>query len=601
MGRVARIAAFIGAAALITPPSAFASADVTHDVPSTPIVQPQSTTHTALARGLILTPMPGGRTPRARGEVKRRVDAALMVTSVETPRGSESTSTVLAFDSPRGFSEVQDVADQLMRDGLVAFAEPDLVLHPAASVRPPNDPQFEDQWHLHDGGGSADYSVDALSGWPFTTGSPEVVVAVLDTGWTEHPDLETSIINGYDFISDRRSGNDGNGRDADARDPGDWVDSSDYGSGFSGCDISESSWHGTHVAGIIAAKQGNATGVSGVAPNVRILAVRVIGKCGGTTSDITDAIRWSAGGSVSGVPDNPNPADVINLSLGGTARCLSSFRSAIEFAQSRGVTVVAAAGNEGAPVSSAVPANCPGVISVVASNADGKRPNWSNYGTRSLPATITAPGESILSTYNSGRKGPSRPGYARASGTSMAAPVVSATVALLTSLGVSHDAMPRALASTTKAFGRAGSGQACNRTTCGAGLVSLAELVQFADVPTEPPTEPNPEPTPEPEAPPGPTPLAVPGLITDVELECRSGRKTALCTVVWSETRGAARVLYYEYRFKRGDRRWSKWRKVADARAKVSRLPLNTMSYFEVRGINEAGRGAVYQTAISPD
>lgn len=554
----------------------------------------------ALARGLIVTMRPSARSTAKQERLRATIETRLKVDSVTSAADSMTGSVVMRFDETRSFTEVQELADELMADGTVTYAEPDLILQPTTTRSAPNDPEFKGQWFLYDGGGSSDYSIDAPSGWAYSTGSRDVVVAVLDTGWTRHPDLDAAIIDGYDFISDPDAANDGSGRDDDARDPGDWIDRSDQRNGFSRCEISDSSWHGTHVAGIIAAEKGNATGIAGVAPNVRVLAIRVMGKCGGTTSDITDAIRWAAGGSVVGVPDNPNPADVINLSLGGTARCLSAFRNAVNFATSRGVSVVVAAGNEGAPVSSSVPANCPGVISVVASNPDGKRTGWSNYGTRSMPATVTAPGESILSTLNSGRTSPARPTYARASGTSMAAPVAAGTVALLRSVGVPPGEIREALAQTTQSFGRSGSGSSCNRTSCGAGLISLERLSAFVDEPPEAPEAPEPGPDPEPDSPAGPTPLTVPGLITDIGVECRSGRKNASCSITWDEGAGASRVLYYQYRFKRGDRRWSKWRRSVDSEAQITRLPLMTMSFFEVRGVNEAGRGEVYQTAVFP-
>src|SRR5690606_31257016 len=145
-----------------------------------------------------------------------------------------------------------------------------------------------------------------------------VVVAVLDTGITRHGDLDANVLPGYDFISDAGKANDGDGRDNDPSDPGDWVTLNQCPGGNR---AENSSWHGTHVAGTIAAVTNNAKGVAGTAFGARILPVRVLGTCGGYDSDIADAIVWAAGGSVSGVPTNANPAEVINLSLGGGGAC----------------------------------------------------------------------------------------------------------------------------------------------------------------------------------------------------------------------------------------------------------------------------------------
>jgi serine protease len=145
-----------------------------------------------------------------------------------------------------------------------------------------------------------------------------VVVAVLDTGITEHAEFSGMTVPGYDFISDVWTANDGDGRDADPRDPGDWVARNAC---YRGSPPSDSSWHGTHTAGTIGAASNNAMGVAGINWGVKILPVRVLGRCGGYTSDIADGMRWSAGLSVTGVPANANPAKVLNLSLGGSGSC----------------------------------------------------------------------------------------------------------------------------------------------------------------------------------------------------------------------------------------------------------------------------------------
>src|SRR5690606_15464034 len=159
---------------------------------------------------------------------------------------------------------------------------------------------------------------------------------VLDTGYADHNDLDANIVPGYDFIIDEAVAGDGDGRDGDAHDPGDW-----YG-GYA------SSWHGTHVAGTVAAVTDNGAGLAGVAYKAKVQPVRVLGHGGGYTSDIADAIVWASGGTVDGVPANENPAEVLNLSLGGDGSCAQDpvTQEAIDGAIERGVTVVVAAGND---------------------------------------------------------------------------------------------------------------------------------------------------------------------------------------------------------------------------------------------------------------
>ena len=152
--------------------------------------------------------------------------------------------------------------------------------------------------------------------WDVATGTG-VTVAVIDTGITAHPDLDANVLPGYDFVSDATAARDGNGRDANAQDQGDWYAAGECGQPTAG----NTSWHGTHVAGTVAAVTGNATGVAGVAPNAKVVPVRVLAKCGGSLSDIADAIVWASGGTVAGIPANANPAKVINMSLGGSGAC----------------------------------------------------------------------------------------------------------------------------------------------------------------------------------------------------------------------------------------------------------------------------------------
>ena len=192
-------------------------------------------------------------------------------------------------------------------------------------------------------------------------------MAVLDTGvWADHLDLAGQVLPGYDMVSDVATANDGDGRDADASDPGDWITAAENASGtFKNCGVDDSSWHGTKISGIVGAAANNGQGMAGTAFGVRILPVRVLGKCGGFDSDIQAGMRWAAGLNVPGAPINPNPARVVNLSLGGSGVCdaASGYPRIIAELAAAGTTVVAAAGNS-AGRAVELPANCPGVIAV---------------------------------------------------------------------------------------------------------------------------------------------------------------------------------------------------------------------------------------------
>jgi serine protease len=284
----------------------------------------------------------------------------------------------------------------------------------------PNDSNYSNQWGYFNSTGG----IRADQAWDLGNGAG-VVVAVLDTGITSHSDLNANVIAGYDFIKDVTEANDGNGRDSDAHDPGDWAPAGACGAGSA---AENSSWHGTHVAGTVAAVTNNAKGVAGTAGGAKVMPVRVLGRCGGYDSDIIDAITWASGGTVSGVPANPNPAEVISLSLGGSGACSFSTQAAINAAVNRGTTIVVAAGNENTNVSTSSPGNCANVIAVAATTSSGQRASFSNYGTG---VDIAAPGYSILSTINTGTQGPGAEGYAYYSGTSMATPHVSGVVALM--------------------------------------------------------------------------------------------------------------------------------------------------------------------------
>jgi serine protease len=283
----------------------------------------------------------------------------------------------------------------------------------------PNDPQYGTQW-----GYSGAYGIKADQAWDVTDGAG-VVVAVLDTGITKHSDLNANVLPGYDFVTVLARANDGNGRDSDPSDPGDWTSADQCGYPNP---AQNSSWHGTHVAGTIAAVTNNAKGVAGVAHGAKIVPVRVLGTCGGYDSDIAAGMVWAAGGTVDGVPANANPAEVLNLSLGGNGACGPTMQNAIDQATSLGSTIVVAAGNANTDVASHSPANCIGVIAVASTTSTGERRASSNYGSL---VDIAAPGSDILSTLNTGTTSPGSETYASYSGTSMATPHVAGVVALM--------------------------------------------------------------------------------------------------------------------------------------------------------------------------
>ena len=250
--------------------------------------------------------------------------------------------------------QAESLAKLLETDPAIDYAEPDY-LRQIAFV--PNDTYYStSQWDLQSPPAEMG-SVDLPAAWDLTTGSSSIVVGIIDTGILPHPDLTGRYLAGYDMIVDPLVANDNDpssctspgtcsSRDANPTDPGDWVTSTESASGyFQGCPVTNSSFHGTHVSGTIGAASNNGTGVAGINWVSKILPVRVLGKCGGYTSDIDDAIVWASGGSVPGVPANPNPARVLNLSLGGTGPCDTATQSAINTALAAGTVVVVAAGN----------------------------------------------------------------------------------------------------------------------------------------------------------------------------------------------------------------------------------------------------------------
>ncbi|KPC81792.1 MULTISPECIES: S8 family serine peptidase [Streptomyces] len=366
-----------------------------------------------------------------------------------------------------GKKDSQDVMAAFEADPDVAYVVPDRRMYATAVT--PNDTEYNRQWDLFE----TTAGMRVPGAWDKATGTG-VKVAVIDTGYVTHSDLSSKMVAGYDFISDSFVANDGGGRDSNAADPGDWMLQGECGNNYPERDY-DSSWHGTHVAGTIAAAANNSKGIAGIAYNATVQPVRVLGKCGGTTADIMDGITWASGGTVAGVPSNPNPADVINMSLGGSGACDAGTQSAITAAVNRGTSVVVAAGNSNANAANFNPANCNNVITVAASDREGNRASYSNYGT---VVDITAPGgetavssaNGIWSTLNSGSRGPVSENYEAYQGTSMAAPHVAGLAALMYQANPSIT--PAQVESAIKSNARTLPGTCSGG--CGAGLADAA-------------------------------------------------------------------------------------------------------------------------------
>ncbi|MFF5425169.1 MULTISPECIES: S8 family serine peptidase [unclassified Streptomyces] len=386
--------------------------------------------------------------------------------------------------------DVTEVMDAFRADPAVASVEPDIRAYAMAVT--PNDTEYAKQWDLFEATGG----MNVPAAWDKTTGSG-VTVAVIDTGYAAHSDLAANTVAGYDFISTSSDARDGNGRDADAKDEGDW--NATDGECGTGSRASNSSWHGTHVAGTIGAVTNNTKGIAGIAYGSKVQHVRVLGKCGGSSSDIADAITWASGGSVPGVPANATPAKVINLSLGGaSSTCPSVYQTAINGAVQRGTTVVVAAGNSNANTSGFTPANCSNVITVASTSREGNRSYYSNYGTAvdvsapggetrratDTPGTITTPENGILSTLNAGTTVQSTENYKPYQGTSMAAPHIAGLAALLKS--AKSTLTPADIETAIKSNARPLPGTCSGG--CGSGIADAAKTVNAVTGTTTPPT-----------------------------------------------------------------------------------------------------------------
>jgi len=445
---------------------------------------------------------------------------------------------------------------KLRADAAVKFADVDQLRYPLSV---PNDPLFppttgaSGQWYMNtpsstpvtvQGVQTTDLAAtDAVSAWSITTGSTGVVIADVDTGVRfDHPDLLRAgfagggrLLPGYDFVGEDQSSqgeplgtylmaNDGDGWDPDPSDPGDWISSADTeNSLFANCTVENSSWHGTRVVGIVGAITDNDVGIAGMSWGPWVLPVRALGKCGGYDSDIITGIEWAAGMPVTGtgvtVPDNPYPADIINLSLGGSSTCPSDYQDVLTTVTGSGVLVVASAGNSTSAITASssveAPANCSssvsGIIAVAGLRNVGTKVGYSSLGPEvgiAAPAgnCINSSGDclrSIDTTTNLGTTTPGTNSYSNETnenlGTSFSAPIVSGIAALMRS--VNYNLTPTQLVarleSSASAFppntGNIAVCPSLDASTdecscppsgqCGSGMANALQAVQAAERP----------------------------------------------------------------------------------------------------------------------
>lgn len=407
------------------------------------------------------------------GELSARQAVALTLA-----RSVSDRTHALWLERPLRGRELDRVLKRLAADPSVEYAVADGRKYRAAI---PSDPLFNQapetgQWWLTEPNSTFVSAIDGPRAWDLTTGDARVVVAVLDTGaMFDHPDLGRAdeggkFLPGYDFVGGGGSvdaikvANDGDARDPDPSDPGDWVDTSDHTDPlFSDCDIADSSWHGVHIAGIIGARSNNGVGGAGIGWDTPILPVRVLGKCFGYDSDIIAGMRWAAGLAVPDAPPNPSPARVVNLSLGSLGACTAPYVNAVDELRARGVLVVAAGGNDGAR-DVASPGNCPGVVSVTALRHVGTKVGFANFGPG---ITVAAPGGNcvnvganqpclypIVSADNAGIRRPGAMIYGGKLGTSFSTPMVAGVAALMLSRDplLSNDDLTARLRLTSRVF-----------------------------------------------------------------------------------------------------------------------------------------------------
>lgn len=411
-----------------------------------------------------------------------KADAAALSQSAAVPlvsyRAMSGHKHVLRFTTRLSVVQAEAAAARLALNPEVEFAVPDRKKFPH---RVPNDELFAFQWNYTD----SVAGINLPAAWDLNTGSASIVVAIADTGSRPHPDAAQAWP-GYDFISDAFAANDGDGRDADPTDTGDGVSAADLQT-HPDLVQAPSSWHGESVAGLVAAASNNGFGVAGVNWNAHLLHVRVLGKGGGTDSDILDGINWAAGLAVPGVPDNPHPAQIINMSLGGDGPCGPAYQDTFDALIAAGKVIVVSAGNNSADVANTSPANCNGVITVAATSRNGSHASYSNVAAAPGAITLAAPGgdgavtDRILTLSNTGSSTPLNESYVWKQGTSFAAPQVAGVAALMLTANptLTPAQLKQILRDTARPFA-SGTSDDCNAPRCGAGILDAHAAVLFA-------------------------------------------------------------------------------------------------------------------------
>jgi len=398
-------------------------------------------------------------------------------------RSFDGNGMVLRLPESVSLQEAQAIAAQLVANGSATSAQADKRMYPALV---PFDPEYlpgavdSGQWSLFEDAGG----IRMQTAWDRETGSAAGIIAQLDTGILPHRDLNPArILAGYDFITDIATANDGDARDPDPTDPGDATVDDECEPGMPGED---SSWHGLSVASIMVAESDNGINMAGIDFATRLLPVRVLGKCGGSVSDVADAIRWAAGFTVDGIP-NLTPARILNLSLSGDGACTPEEQAAINDAVSVGAVVIVSAGNEDVDVATQSPANCQNVVVVGATLRDGSRAPYTNSGEE---VDLSAPGGLTVNDPNNGIRVLSNTGTTvaglditgRIAGSSFSTAQVSAVASLMLALysSLTSSQVQDILRLTTRAFPDA----SCSTTTCGSGILDADAALAGAADPT---------------------------------------------------------------------------------------------------------------------
>ncbi len=379
-------------------------------------------------------------------------------------------------------SRAAEIAATLEAAPGIRYATPDYTVKKHAYF--PNDTYFQSgrQRDLANPLTTSYYGIDAPEAWDITAGS-DIVVAVVDTGVRPHGEFNERLLDGYDFVSDADNSHDGLGRHPDGNDPGNWHAKDECDDGDP---AEDSDWHGTHVTGTIAATGDNAAGIAGINWYATVLPVRVLGTCGGSDSDILDGMQWAAGLHVPGVPDNTDPAKVINMSLGGPGECADQYQAIVDAVLARGTFISVSAGNDSADIEGQTPADCYGVCTVAATDPYGFLASYSNY---SVSVDIAAPGGDqdrygteygIWSTLNTGTKGPEFSTYGAYQGTSQASPHVAGVASLMLSVNpyLTPAQIKSIMAETSSYF--APTSECRTNEDCGAGIVNAYYAVKEA-------------------------------------------------------------------------------------------------------------------------